>query len=154
MESGELSYSENMAVDVMDVIITILRKKKLVKKIYVSPWAVSKPGGHMVNMLSDFTDAKGYTVGKIRVKVFVSSDERIDPIINIQWNRTEWFFWFSSIIHKRGDFLVGYSIRDTVRSIETTANKSIRLDSMIRSGYRKVKKKKALDKITTGLRLL
>lgn len=125
-------------------------KSGLSKRLFVTPIPVSIPGGNIMMMNSPLLNRKGDEVGEFRVWIYEPNDKHLNIQTRVEWTRRAFGFWYRDEFLNVNDISEEKLFKDRIKIafkwVDVTANGTVRLRSMNRLHFKKIKKSKTVDR--------
>ena len=141
---------KDSAYAAMRVIRGTLKRMGRLRREFITPVPKTLPSGYVMMLVTPLPNRKGEIIGELRVWVYAPTDTKIPVRIRFEWTRNAFGFWYRNDFNltSSGDQLdeLMAGIKDSMRWVKTTADGTVRLASVNRMHFRKIKKNRTRDK--------
>jgi hypothetical protein len=138
------------AVGIANAANAFLKMTGRTRREFVTPVPRSVPGGYVSMIVSPLLNKKREEVGEIRVVIYVQEDDGLPVRVMVEWTRNAFGFWYRMryVLDDKSDLRIGVSnkLRDAMYFVKVTADGTVRVASMNRSGIEKVRKSRTIDR--------
>jgi len=134
----------------LDVVYDSMRKMGRMKHVKMSPYP-SGQSEYSTVLVADLLNKRRNIIGSVRFFIDVPADG-YDVKITVDWTRNAMGFWYRDDIKLIGavdypEFVDYKTISMFLKPVEWTADGSVRVKSMNRGHYKKIRKNKTRDKV-------
>ena len=148
-DSTQMSRRE-IADKMMDAAKGYLRMTGRTKREFVTPVPTSYPGGYISMLVSPLLDGSGKSIGEIRLWIYVAEDRNIPIRVRVEWTRDAFGFWYRNeiVLQNVDDPMVELlkRLKEAMFFVKITADGTVRVASMNRGGFQKIRKSRTRDK--------
>lgn len=141
---------KTVADKLMGVTSAFMRTSGRTRRPFVTPVPTTVPGGYVSMMTSPLLSSRGEEVGEVRVWIFVPENTTLPIRIRVEWTRDAFGFWYRNEIYIQNvdDPTVELlkKIREALFFVKITADGTVRVASMNRGGFQKIRKSQTRDR--------
>jgi hypothetical protein len=134
----------------MRAMYAFMRASGRTRRAFVMPVPTTVPGGYISIMTSPLLNGRGEEVGEVRIWIYVPDNAALSIRVRFEWTRKAFGFWYRNEVYiqnvddPRIELLK--VARDALFFVKITADGTVRVASMNRGGFQKIRKSKTRDR--------